>query len=130
MSDIVKEEREPAEVRAELTRSGESYSPRVDIVETDNELTLYADMPGVDPAGVDLKYEKSELTVHGAVVPRNEGVQYSHAEYGIGDFYRTFAIGPEIDAEKISAEISGGVLTVHLPKSEAVKPRRIEVKGS
>ena len=50
-----------------------------------------------------------------------------YSEYGIGDFYRTFSVAETIDGSKISAELKNGVLTVHLPKTEEVKPRRIEV---
>jgi len=49
-------------------------------------------------------------------------------EYGVGDFHRSFAIAPDIDAGKISAEYRDGVLTVHLPKQERVKPKRIAVQ--
>jgi HSP20 family protein len=50
-------------------------------------------------------------------------------EFEVGDFYRVFTLNESIDAEKIVAELKQGVLTVHLPKSEAVKPRKITVKG-
>lgn len=127
MSELVKQER-PETAASELTRSGESYSPRIDILETEDELTLYADLPGVCKDGVELKYEMGELTLHGHAKERNESVNYAYREYGVGDFYRSFKIGPAIDASKITAEISHGVLTVKLPKSDAVRPRQIEVK--
>jgi HSP20 family molecular chaperone IbpA len=130
MADLAKQE-SPTDVGApESTRGGETYSPRVDILETQDELTLYADMPGVDVNGLDIRFEKGELTIHGQVAPRHEGVDSFHSEYGIGDFSRAFRVGPEIDSEKIAAELKDGVLTVHLPKSEAVKPKRIRVKTS
>ena len=107
-----------------------TYVPRFDIWETDDELLLYGDMPGVKAEGLDIRFEGRELTVHGKVCPRHEGVQFLYAEYGLGDYHRTFTVGEAIDAEKISAEMHNGVLTVHLPKSEKVKPRRIEVKAT
>ena len=55
--------------------------------------------------------------------------EFVYGEYGIGDFYRSFTISETIDAEKISAELHNGVLTLHLPKVEAVKPRKIAVKA-
>jgi HSP20 family protein len=64
------------------------------------------------------------------VEPRREKINFLYGEYGIGDFFRTFTIGETIDADKISAELKDGVLTLHLPKTEAVKPRRIEVQSS
>ena len=63
------------------------------------------------------------------VTPRHSEVEYLYGEYGIGDFYRAFTIGEAIDSKKISAELKNGVLTIHLPKTEAVKPRRIEVQA-
>jgi HSP20 family protein len=114
--------------RAEATR-GVTFTPRVDIFETEDELLLYADLPGVRPEDVDMRFENGELTLHGRCGPRQADVEYLAAEYGVGDFYRVFTIAETIDSEKISAEMKDGVLTVHLPKAEAVKPRRITVKA-
>jgi HSP20 family molecular chaperone IbpA len=113
----------------ERTRGGVTYTPRIDIWESDDELVLYADMPGVSTEDLDIHFENRELRIHGKVRPRHENVNFLFGEYGIGDFYRTFSIGETIDAEKISAELKDGVLTMHLPKMDAVKPRRIEVKA-
>ncbi len=131
MSDtIVKKEEQPAEVATvERTRSGQTYSPRFDIWETDDELILYGDMPGVCPDSLDIQFENDVLTIHGKIAPRHSDIEFLYGEYGIGDFYRTFTIGESIDSQKISAELHSGVLTLHLPKTEAVKPRRIEVKA-
>jgi HSP20 family protein len=128
MAELVKQAGRTELAAPERTRGGATYTPRVDIYETENELTLYADMPGVKTEDLDMRFENRELVVHGKVTPRHEGVQFLYGEYGVGDFYRTFAIGEAIDGGKISAELKNGVLTVHLPKSEAVKPRRIAVK--
>ena len=113
----------------ERTHGGTTYSPRIDIWETTEELVLYADMPGVAAENLDIQFENRELRIHGKVCPRHENINFLYGEYGIGDFYRTFTIGEAIDSEKISAELKDGVLTLHLPKSEAVKPRRIAVKA-
>lgn len=128
---LVKREEQPAEGAAvERTRSGQTYSPRFDIWETDEELTLFGDLPGVTPESLEIRFENRELTIHGKVERRHVDIHFLYGEYGIGDFYRTFTIGEAIDSEKISAELKNGVLTLHLPKTEAVKPRRIEVKCS
>jgi HSP20 family molecular chaperone IbpA len=113
----------------ERTRGGMTYSPRIDIWEAEDELVLYADLPGVAPEDLDIRFENRELTINGKVTPRHSDIQFLYGEYGIGDFFRTFAIGEAIDSEKISAELNNGVLTLHLPKTEKVKPRRIEVKS-
>ncbi len=128
---LVKREEQPAEVATiERTRSGQTYSPRFDIWEADDELILYGDLPGVTPENLDIRFENRELTIHGKVEPRHADINFLYGEYGIGDFYRTFTIGEAIDGDKISAELNNGVLTLHLPKTEAVKPRRIEVKSN
>lgn len=113
----------------EATRGGIYYTPRVDIYESAEEVVLQCDMPGVKPQDVDVRFEKGELSLHGKVQPRQAPAQYLEQEYGVGDFYRSFAIAPEIDAAKIAAEYQGGVLTVHLPKQERIKPKRIAVKA-
>lgn len=112
---------------SERTLRGTTYSPRFDIWENDDEMILYGDLPGVTPDGLDVHFENPILTIHGKVSPRHHDIKFLHGEYGIGDFHRTFTIGEAIDTDRISAELKNGVLTVHLPKSEKVKPRRIEV---
>ena len=113
----------------EATRGGVYFTPRVDIFETDKELTLLADLPGVRPEDVDLHYEKGELVLHGRVRPRAGNGALLLQEYDEGDFYRAFTIHESIDASRIDAECKNGVLIVHLPKLEAVKPRQINVKA-
>jgi HSP20 family protein len=107
-----------------------TYTPRFDILEQDDELVLYGDLPGVTPQDLDIQFEKGELTIHGQVAPRQSEHGFTYREYGVGDFYRTFAIADTIDSEKISAELSHGVLTLRLPKVEALKARRIEIRSN
>ena len=122
--------KEAAEITTpEATRGGLYYTPRVDIYESADEVVLQCDMPGVKPQDVDVRFEKGELSLYGNVQPRQAPADYLDAEYGVGDFYRSFAIAPEIDADKISAEYRDGVLTVHLPKQERVKPKQIAVQA-
>lgn len=114
----------------EHTRGGVHFTPRVDIFETAHELVLQADMPGVRPEDVDLRYERGELRLYGKVADRQRKGHPVASEYEEGDFLRTFAIHESIDASKIEAECKSGVLTVHLPKVAAVQPKQIQVKGS
>jgi len=114
----------------ERLRGGVFFTPRVDIFETDNELMLCADLPGVRPEDVDLRYEQGELTLHGRCQPRQPERGALLNEYEVGDFYRAFQIHESIDASKIGAEFKNGVLTVHLPKMEQAKPRQISVRGA
>jgi len=116
-----------AEVGAEHTRSGAFYRPNVDILEKPEELLLLADIPGAKGDEVDVRFEDGTLSIHAKVEPRHENGDYLLQEYGVGDYWRTFEISEAIDAAKISAEYAEGVLTLHLPKAEAVKPRRIPV---
>jgi HSP20 family molecular chaperone IbpA len=125
---LAKQEENAATI--ERTRGGVTYSPRVDIVEAEEKLILFADLPGVAPDDLDIRFENRELTIQGKVSPRHNDIQFVYGEYGIGDFYRTFTIGEQIDSSKITAELKSGVLTLHLPKMEHAKPRRIEVKTS
>ena len=116
---------------AEQTRSGNWYRPNVDIIERQDELLVLADMPGLGADLIDIRFADGTLTIHGRVPPRQAAeVRYLVREYGLGDFYRTFRVSEEIDASRISAEYRLGVLTLHMPKAEAVKPRTITVKAS
>jgi HSP20 family protein len=128
MSELAQKERSEAPA-TERTRGVASYTPRFDIFETDEELVLVGDLPGITPADLDIRYENRELMIYGRVTPREPQAKVLHREYGVGDFYRAFTIAESLDAEKIRAELRSGVLTLHLPKSEAVKPRRIQVQG-
>jgi HSP20 family molecular chaperone IbpA len=131
MGTMIKNETQPEEVaKTERTQTGPIFTPVVDIWETENELVVCADLPGVCPESLEIEFENRQLTIHGKVAPRGTDRDVIHQEYGMGDYYRTFAIGESIDAEQISAEMAAGVLTLHLPKTEAAKPRRIEVKGA
>lgn len=118
-------------VRRELTRATKVYRPNVDIVETATELTVYADMPGVSGNDIDVDFENRVLTVRGKVAERQAPeVRYALREYGVGDFIRTFEVSEAIDSSKISAQYAHGVLTLRLPKIEAVKPRKISVQAN
>lgn len=124
-----KQDGAPASV--ERTRSGRFYRPNVDILEKPDELLLFADMPGAKSEEIDIRFEDGELTIHGpAVVRQSAEESYLLAEYGVGDFYRTFRVSEQIDAAKIQAEYREGVLCLHLPKVEAAKPRKIAVQAS
>jgi len=116
------------ETAAEHTRSGVTYRPDVDILELTDELLVQADMPGASGESVDIQFEDGSLTIHARVKPRHaELTGLLMHEYGVGDFYRTFRVSEQIDASRITAEYRDGVLTLHLPKAETSKPRKIQV---
>jgi HSP20 family protein len=114
--------------RAEETRNGNFFTPRVDIVETENALYLYADMPGVRPDNIDLRYENGELILRGHALPEQRPGHVVFGEFERGDFYRVFQLHESIDASQIEAEHKNGVLTVRLPKQEAVKPKQVQIR--
>ncbi|MBV9122752.1 MAG: Hsp20/alpha crystallin family protein [Planctomycetes bacterium] len=121
-----RKEQSPANV-PEHTRGGNFFTPRVDIFETDKELIVYADMPGVRPEDVDLNYERGELVLHGRLQERPRPGQALLQEYGEGDYYRVFQIHESIDSSKIEAQCKNGVLVIHLPKVAAAQPRKVSV---
>jgi HSP20 family protein len=113
---------------AERTRSGRCYRPNVDILEQNDELLVLADMPGAKSDSIDVKFEDGTLDIHAAVEARQCDKQTCLVqEYGVGDYYRSFQVSESIDAGKITAQYADGVLTLHLPKAEALKPRKIAV---
>jgi HSP20 family protein len=115
--------------RRERTRGGTYFQPRVDIFETDSELTLYADVPGVKAEDVELRYERGELVLQACPPRRTRAGLALLREYAEGDYFRVFQIHESIDSEKIEADCKNGVLTVHLPKAETAKPRQVRVKN-
>ena len=104
-------------------------TPLANILETKDGYVLEAEMPGVNKDGLEVSVENGELTISGrraaVEIPGREIYRESRAF----DYRRTFELDPSIDAAKISAKIDQGVLTLHLPKVESVKPRKIEVHG-
>jgi HSP20 family molecular chaperone IbpA len=113
----------------EATRNAQYFTPRVDIFETESELVMFADMPGVAPKDIDLRYEQGELILQGKVTPSPRTGHLILGEFEDGDFYRVFQIHESIDASRIEAECNNGVLTVHLPKAESAKPKQVTVKA-
>src|SRR6476619_4130648 len=121
--------REPDTGAADNSDAGVVARPRVDILETEHEVLLIADMPGVRPTDVDVRFENGELTIHGRRTPSNAGKKRALWEYEPAHYHRAFRLSEDVDADRIEAELKNGVRTVRLPKAEAAKPRRINVKG-
>ena len=110
----------------ERTRNACCYRPNVDILETADELLVLADVPGAKGDAIDVNFEDGNLTIHAPVEPRQEkDRELLLSEYGVGDYYRTFRVSEAVDAGRITAAYSDGVLTLHLPKVEATKPKKI-----
>jgi len=133
MEDIKKEQNQQASAVAEpeQTRNRKIYSPRVDIFEKEGAIVLLADMPGTDEKDINISLGKNILTITGKVdvEPRTDS-RLAYAEYGVGDYSRSFSIPDDIDRHKIEAKIKSGVLSLVLPKAEPEKARRIEIKAA
>jgi HSP20 family protein len=108
---------EPKTVETESTRT---FLPRVDIVEREDAVQVHAEMPGVAPADVDVRFENGELTIHGKR-PAGRGPALN--------YFRNFTLGEHLATDRIAADLKHGVLTLTLPKAEAAKPRKIAVNG-
>jgi HSP20 family protein len=123
-----KEKRE-AKSAAEHTRPGPIFTPAVDIFETDEQITVLADMPGVKAKDLTIDLRDNILTLAGeAARPEGEKEIYMVREYQTGTYLRQFSISEVIDQAKIDAEMKDGVLRLVLPKAEPAKPRKIMVK--
>jgi HSP20 family protein len=105
-----------------------TVTPPVDIYENDDEILLFADMPGVEKEQISINLDKGKLTLSGTRKVETVGAA-NWTEFGDAEFVRTFSVPQTIDVEKVNAELKDGVLCLHLPKNEAVKPRQIEIKA-
>jgi HSP20 family protein len=104
--------------------------PPADIYETAEEFVIRADMPGTRRENLDITLEKNQLDIYGRLdeeLTNEENLKYG--EYRLHNSHRTFVVGDGIDREKINATLENGVLTLTLPKSEKLKPRKIEIKA-
>lgn len=107
-----------------------SWAPAVDIYETDQNLVLNAELPGVDPKDVEVRVENNTLYLKGQRKFENEVNEenYHRIERSYGSFTRTFALPGTIDAERVAAEFKGGLLTLTMPKREEAKPKTIKIQ--
>jgi len=103
--------------------------PPVDVVEDPTGITLYADLPGVPKEKLDLRVEGDQLNIEAELaLPVPQGMTPSHAEVSRAHYRRAFTLSKELDPEKVSAELSQGVLRVRIPKAEHAQPRKISVQ--
>ena len=116
---------------AEHTKPGLIFTPAVDIFETEAQITLLADMPGVTPENLNIDLRDDTLTLTGDIHPF-EGAEEKDIliEYEVGKFFRQFTLSEVIDQDKIEANLSDGVLRLTLPKVEKAKPRKITINAA
>jgi HSP20 family protein len=104
--------------------------PPVDVVEDAQGLTVYADMPGVDKDGLTVEVEGDTLLIEGRSRLRlPERAKPVYAEQRSVSFRRRFTMSGDLEGDRIEAKLANGVLTLHIPKAEAAKPRRIAVRA-
>ena len=110
-------------------RSNRPWSPSVDVYETEDSLTVKADLPDVKVEDIDVRVENQTLTLRGErKFEKDENVKgYHRIERSYGEFVRSFAVPSTVDTEKVQADYKNGVLTITLPKKEAAKPRQVKV---
>ncbi len=114
----------------EETRASERYiTPAMDIIETEEGLTLIADIPGAAKGTLDVNVDKGILTLN-APASRSMPGRPVYTEFEFAHYYRQFSIPETLDHEKAKAEFSNGVLTLKVPVAEAAKPRKIEIKAA
>jgi HSP20 family protein len=106
----------------------EYVTPEVNIFETKDGYVLEAEMPGVDKGGLEITLEGTEITIMGRRQTEALPGESVFRECPGADYRRVFELDPAIDSSKISARMEQGILTLTLPKSERVKPRRIAVE--
>ncbi len=111
-------------------RTGRPWSPPVDILETEDELVLKADLPDLKLEDIDVRVENETLSIKGERRFEREanGKGYHRIERSYGSFVRSFSVPSSVDTEKVSADYKSGVLTIKLPKKEAAKPKQVKVE--
>jgi len=102
-------------------------TPLANILETKDGYVLEAEMPGISKDGLELTVENGELTIYGRRATAEPKGREVYRESRGFDYRRSFELDPSIDTANITAKIDQGVLTLHLPKAESVKPRKIAV---
>lgn len=111
----------------EKTRKLYEAVPAVDIYENQDEILLHADMPGVVKEHISVDIDNGTLSISGVRNLTTEGAA-TYEEFSDVEYVRSFSVPQSINVERVEAELKNGVLKLHLPKSEAAKPRQIEIK--
>lgn len=116
------------ETLAERKRQIPTVAPMVDILENENEILLFADMPGVDKKDISINIDNGRLAISGVREVKPVGA-VTWEEFADVEYRRTFSVPQTIDVAGVNAELKEGVLLLHLPKSESAKPRQIEINA-
>ncbi len=126
--DLVTQEKKEIETKKEHTTPLKRYVPATDIVETDQKLMVFMDMPGVGKENITVKLEKNVIKIDGAIETKTySDLKPLYSEYNIGNYSRQFELSSKIDQSKIEAKVEDGVLSLVLPKVPEVQPRTIQI---
>jgi len=108
------------------------WTPSADIYESENELVVNLDLPGVDPNMVDIRVENNVLSIRGErqFEDKHNKENFHRVERSYGPFARSFTLSTAVDSDKIRASFKSGVLSISLPKAESAKPKRIQIASS
>jgi HSP20 family molecular chaperone IbpA len=107
-----------------------TYLPRTDIVDTEEGIKIWAEMPGVGKESINIVLDKHVLTIEGHVTEplSPKGYSLRVREYPVGHYHRTFKLGNEINSDDIQARMKNGVLCLTLPRNKAMGPKKINVQ--
>lgn len=119
------------EQNGRVAASESALRPAVDIFETEDGITLQADMPGVSKDRLEVRIDGTNLLVEGriGILPQDQAQQPLYADVRSAVYRRSFMLSNEFEASKIDANLKDGVLTVRIPKRPELRPRRIEVRS-
>ena len=107
-----------------------TFTPPIDIHEARDGLVLEADLPGAVEQNLQVRLEDNVLSLYARIdSPVPEGARLLHEEYRLGDYQRSFILGDEVDRDRITAELTNGVLRLFLPRADRLRTRRIEIKS-
>jgi HSP20 family protein len=126
--DVVVPEKKELESQKEHTTPAKRYVPATDIVENENELLVFMDMPGVGKDNITVKLEKNVLRIDGTIDMKGYSeLKPLYTEYNVGNYTRQFELSNKIDQAAIEAKMEDGVLSLVLPKVPEAQPRNIQI---
>ncbi len=126
----VSQKQEVTPAKGELTYEGVYFTPAVDIYETEKELVLLADIPGVESDGLGIDLKDDNLSIVGRAAPAREEGESLLEEYRTGSYFRNFLVTDAVDQSAITASLADGVLKVVLPKAAKAIPRKIPITSA
>lgn len=110
--------------------AGQAFTPLIDIHEGAEGLVLEADLPGAAEPDLKIQLEDNVLSLFARIdSPAPEGARLLHEEYRVGHYQRSFILGDEVDRDRITADLTNGVLRLFLPKADRTRTRRIDIKS-